>query len=158
MYGSAPTGQHLMEVGLSRPPYLPQTVSKEQSSRKGGKRGGVVGGGEPQVKKPQDCCWCQTHTAGVTQPEPSPWQEERRLFRFPSAAFISSQLCIVFLNKMFILIKRPGSNIKVPPINGGILELLYANLTINCRIVWQIPVNVRRSSPKTQMQIPPDRS
>lgn len=39
MYGSAPMGQHLMEVGLSRLPYLPQTVSKEQSSRKGEKEG-----------------------------------------------------------------------------------------------------------------------
>lgn len=89
MYGSAPVGQDLMEVGLSRLTYLPQTVSKEQSCRKGKKRGF---GEEPQVKKPQDCCLCQTHIAGVTQstqPEPSPWQWEHSSFIFPFAAFIS---------------------------------------------------------------------
>lgn len=39
MCGSAPMGQHLMEVSLSRLPYLPQTVCKEQRSRKGEKEG-----------------------------------------------------------------------------------------------------------------------
>lgn len=36
---SAPMGQHLMEVSLSRLPYLPQTLYKEQRSRKGEKEG-----------------------------------------------------------------------------------------------------------------------
>lgn len=38
-FRDVPVGQDLMEVGLSRLPYLPQTVSKEQSSRKGEKDG-----------------------------------------------------------------------------------------------------------------------
>lgn len=77
-------GNILMEVSLSRPPYLTQTVCKEQRSSKGEKEvcggGGGGGGGEqPQVKEPQDCWLCQTHTARVTQstqPELSPWQGE----------------------------------------------------------------------------------
>lgn len=155
MYGSAPTGQHLMEVGLSRPPYLPQTVSKEQSSRKGGKRGGAGGWRATGQKATGLLLVSDSHRRGhaagaFTLTGRTPF------IQIPLCCFHFALYC--FLNKMFKLIIRPGSNIKVPPIIGGILELFYANLTITCRIVWQIPVNLRRSSPKTQMQIPADRS
>lgn len=51
-----------MDVGLSGLPYLPETVCKEQESKR---QGGRESKEQPQVKKPQDCWLCQIHTARV---------------------------------------------------------------------------------------------
>lgn len=53
--------------------FLKSKVAEKEKKRRCGE--------QPQVIKPQDCCSCQTHTAGVTQntqPEPSPWKGEHR--------------------------------------------------------------------------------
>lgn len=94
MYGTAPTGQHLMEVGLSRPPYLPQTVSKEQSSRKGGKRGGAGGGVESHRSK------SHRTVAGVRLTPPGSRSRSLHLDR-KNAVYSDSPLLLSFRSVLF---------------------------------------------------------
>lgn len=72
-----PTRAPTTEVSLSRRPYLPQTVRREQKERKqgrrerkegraGGREGGTEGREQPRVRKPQDCRWCQSRRVSLT--------------------------------------------------------------------------------------------
>lgn len=96
MYGCAPVGQHLMEVGLSRLPYLPQTVSKEQSSRKG-KKEEVLGRATGQ-KATGLLLVSDSHRPGHTKHTTRSFTSTGRHspFWFPFAALIS--LCSVLFS------------------------------------------------------------